>query len=91
MLTIEKLKNMSPGIFQSGAILDNPDGINMTNSGERLRWVAVRGGIHDWVIYCYWADATAEWIRDHGDKVHNENHIKKLVGCDDEAFNMYRH
>ena len=90
MLTIEKLKEMPEGIFKAGTISDNPEGINMSNSGKLLRWVAVRGVIHDWTIYCHWADSSFEWIEKHGDKVHFKSHIKKLILCDDEAFQMYR-
>jgi len=91
MLTLKKLKEMEPGIFASGTVSDNSVGINMTNSNKLLRWVAVRGGIHDWSIYCHWADRSEEWIRGFGDKVTSENNIKKLVPCDDEAFKMYRY
>ena len=90
-LTLKQLKEMKPGIFTSGVSFDGPDGINMMNTGKSLRWVAVRGGIHDWAIYCHTSDKSVEYIRDMGDKVHNEATIKKLVPCDDEAFNMYRH
>lgn len=90
-LTLQMLKDMEPGIFATGTVSDNPTGINMTNSGKLLRWVAVRGQIHDWKIYCHWADKSEDWIRRQGDKVHNDENIKKLVPCDDEAFKMYRH
>ena len=91
MLTIEILKYFEPGIFRRGETTDNNNGVNMTNSGKELRWVAVRGGIHDWAIYCHWSDKPYSWIEKHGDKIHNENHIKKLIECDDEAFQMYRY
>jgi len=91
MLTLQKLKDMSPQtIFATGEILDNPHGINMTNSGKRLRWVAVRGDIYDWTIYCHWAENPAGWIQQHGDKVCNKHSIRHLVDCDDEAFALYR-
>ena len=90
MLTIEKLKEMPEGLFASGVTTDNPEGVNMTNSGKPLRWVAVRGAIHDWTIYCHWVDSPNGWIERHGDKVCHENHIKKLIECDDKAFSMYR-
>jgi len=91
MLTLQKLKDMPPKtIFATGEILDNPHGINMTNSGKRLRWVAVRGGMWDWAIYCHWAEHSAEWVSRQGDKVMSEHNIKHLVDCDDEAFAMYR-
>ena len=91
LLTLEDLKNMDPKtIFATGEIIDSPEGINMTNSGKRLRWVAVRGDIHDWTIYCHFADKGLDWIRRQGDKIHSVDNIKKLCPCDDEAFKMYR-
>ena len=92
MLTLEKLKEMKPDtIFAKGEIVDSPDGINMTNSGKMLKWIVIRGGIHDWAIYCHLAEKDYEWIKDYGDKVHSKENIKKLVSCDDEAFKMYRY
>ena len=90
-LTIKQLEDMPPEtVFARGEIIDSPDGINMTNSGKLLRWVAKRGRIHDWAIYCHFADK--EWweIEQHGDKVLNQNHIKKLVPSTDDALSMYR-
>ena len=92
MLTLQKLKDMKPGtIFATDVAMDNAGGLNMTRSGKQLRWVAVRGGIWDWAIYCHTFDKTEEWIKQHGDKVHSTEHIERLVPCDDEAFKMYRH
>lgn len=90
MLTLQQLKDMEPGIFATGETSDDSDGANMTGSGQPLRWVATRGGIHDWAIYIHKASNTEEWIKANGDKVHNPATIKKLVPCDDEAFAMYR-
>ena len=92
MLTLEQLKNMEPDtIFASGITTDDEDGINMARTGEKLRWVACRGGIHDWAIYIGFAKDSASYIKDMGDKVTSESNIKKLVPCDDEAFAMYRY
>ena len=92
MLTLKDLKAMQPDlIFRSGVVIDSPEGINMTRSGKQLRWVAVRGGIWDWAIYCYWVEYTEEYIKRCGDKVIGEANIKKLVPCNDEAFKMYRY
>ena len=91
MLTLEKLKSMEQfSVFAVGTTVDSPEGINMTNSGRKLRWVAVRGGIHDWAIYCHWDEYGYDWIKQFGDKVHDEDNIRKLVPCDDESFKMYR-
>ena len=91
MLTLEQLKQMKPDtIFAKGESMDNSEGLNMTGAGNTLRWLAVRGGIHDWAIYCHFADKYFEWIRRYGDKVHSEENIKKLVPCEDAAFAYYR-
>jgi len=91
ILTLQALKDMAPDtIFATGVTTDDENGINITSSGEALRWVAVRGGIHDWTIYAHYSSWSEEAIRQNGDKVYSEDHIKKLVPCDDEAFNMYR-
>jgi hypothetical protein len=92
MLTLEKLRSMDPGVFDSGVIPNSPEGVYMTflNQGKELRWVASRGGIHDWAIYIHWAENPIDWVKDYGDKVTDVNHIKKLVDCDEEALKMYR-
>ena len=92
MLTIKKLKKMEPNtIFAQGETIDSPEGINMARTGKRLKWVAVRGQIHDWAIYIGTLDQSIEDIRDWGDKVTGEENIKKLVECDKEAFGAYRY
>lgn len=80
MLTKAMLEVMPPNtIFATGEIVDNPEGINMTNSGKILRWIAKRGWIYGWTIL----------VRE-GDKVTGEHNIRKLVPCDDEAWKLYR-
>jgi len=91
-LTIQNLKEMaSDTVFLKGEIVDSPAGINMMNSGKQLRWVACRGGIHDWCIYCDLAEKEWEDVKREGNKVTGEYNIRKLVVCDDEAFVMYRY
>ncbi|MBC8527300.1 MAG: hypothetical protein H8D22_10710 [Candidatus Cloacimonetes bacterium] len=91
MLTLKQLEEMEPRtIFVKGETVDSPDGINLTNSGKPLRWIAIRGHISDWVIYCHWADKSWEWIRSYGIRVTSEIGIKKLVPCEDDAFQKYR-
>ena len=98
MLTLKKLKEMKPGIFAKGEIIDSPEGINIDNTGMMLRWVAVRGRIHDWAIYCDFAENpydfsenSYEYVRDYGNKVTWDYNIKRVVPCDDESFKMYRY
>ena len=92
VLTLNMLKEMEPrSIFATGTAFDTPRDININGSGRALRWVAVRGGIHDWAIYVNFSGSTQEYIRDCGDKICSEDNIKKLVKCDEEAFKMYRY
>ena len=83
MITLQQLKDMSPDtIFASGVGMDGRD---------EIRWVACRGGIHDWVIYYGRLDQSEGYIKSSGDKLFSEDKIKKFVPCDDEAFKMYRY
>ena len=91
MLTLQKLKDMAADtIFATGVTVDGYDAVNMYGNGDELRWVAVRGGIHDWAIYVGPSDWSEEDIKLSGDKVHNKISIKELVPCDEEALEMYR-
>ena len=94
MLTLEKLKEMKPKTrFAQGYIEDSVEGINMSNTGKTIKWVAVRGSIHDWSIYTdnpHQPQNSFEMVAMQGDKVSFEGNIKKLVPCDDAAFQMYR-
>lgn len=91
-LTADVLEWITPhSIFAQGEIVDSPEGVNMSNSGKMLRWVAVRGGISDWAIYAHFADKSWQEIAEGGDKVFNKENIKKLVPCDESALKAYRY
>lgn len=92
MLTLRQLEDMPDGIiFAHGETVNSPEGINMSNDGRSLHWVAKRGdGYHDWAIYIGIASWDDELIKTNGDKVTGEDNIKKLVPCDNEAYEMYR-
>jgi len=91
-LTKERFDEIPAGeIFDTGILSNSPEGIFMTDDGGELKWVAKKGYGNDWAIYCHWSDHTIEWIRDHGDKVHTEEYIKKCVPCDDDVFKLYRY
>lgn len=92
MITIKEFTELSAGeIFATGIQPNSPEGIFMTRDGGELRWVATKGYANDWTIYCQWSDKTVKWIKQHGDKLHNKNHIKLCVPCDDEVFKSYRY
>jgi hypothetical protein len=77
-------------VFATGVLPNSPEGLFMTNDGGNLRWVAKKGYGYDWAVYCHWDWHDEEWVTQHGDKVHGEDHIKKCVPCDDEVFKLYR-
>lgn len=89
-LTLEQLNEMEPGIFETGLTIDNQTGINVNNTNEVLRWVAVRGAINDWAIYVGSSLNSIELIQQLGDKIYSRENILKLVPCTQEAYNRYR-
>ena len=92
MLTLDILKTFKPNeIISTGCIVDSPLGINMTNSGKQLRWVAIKGeGYDDWAIYCHWDYHDIEWIKERGDKVANVNNIQRCIECTEEVIGKIR-
>ena len=91
-LTVEFLEKYPHNkIFARGETIDSPAGLNMTASGKMLRWVAVRGIIADWAIYCEWATRDWNYVGSYGNKVYGERNIRKLVPCTDETFKRYRY
>lgn len=91
MKTIEEFNELQAGeIFDIGVLPNSPEGIFMTRDGGELKWVAVKGYGNDWAIYCHWSDHAEDWIKQHGDKLHNEAHIQLCVPCDKEVMNRYR-
>lgn len=91
MMDLEQFSKIEDGaIFASGELPDEPGGLNMTNSGKMLRWIAKKGYGNDWAIYCYWNTVSDETITAHGQKVSNNEHIQKCVPCTIEMMKRYR-
>lgn len=57
---------------------------------EEVRWVAVRGDIHDWTIHYHLVATSIDYIKRSGDKCCIKEVIRQLVLCDDEVFKLYR-
>ena len=92
MLTTKMLDEMPRGVFVHGEMVDSPLGLHMMGSGRQLRWVATRGNVPDWAIYCHWADEDPPlgMIAAEGQKVCSMEHVKRLVSCDEGALARYR-
>ena len=85
-LTVEDLKQMEPGkIFATGTCL-HPFG----REEEEIRWIAKRGGIHDWTIYYGSVNDSVDHIKMYGNKLIGDVFIRRLVACDTDALQMYR-
>ena len=92
MLTEEKFKELPRGkIFATGILPNSSERLFIARDGGDLKWVAIKGWGYDWAIYCHWSYNSEEWIMQHGDKIHNENYIKKCVPCEDSVFKLYRY
>lgn len=57
---------------------------------EMVRWVAQRGGIHDWAVYFDLEHYSIGEVKATGCKIITEDVIRSLVPCTDEALQMYR-
>ena len=91
MLTKKEFDKINPGdIFDTGIQPNSPDGIFMTRDGGNLKWVAVKGYANDWAIYTHWDYNSIDYIKQSGDKLHNQLHIKLCVPCDNEVYKLYR-
>ena len=92
MITKEEFDKSTPGeVFATGVKPNSPEGIFMTQDGGNLRWVATKGHANDWSVYCHWEFNSVEYIKQYGDKMHNEKHIKLCVPCEKEVFKSYRY
>lgn len=90
MLTREKLDKLEPGtIFASGLDFDGENGIFLWNTGELLRWVAVRRGVDDWAVYADKASKSAENVKEFGCKLSKREALKLVMGSED-FYNRYR-
>jgi hypothetical protein len=93
MLTIENFDLIpSDAIISSGETTNDSNGIYMTDSrvGEKLKWIAKKGGGPDWAIYTFWANYPDHFVLENGEKVRDPRNIQKLVPCDDEVMEKYR-
>lgn len=117
-LTIAKLKAMdaSTVIATGVGLIEHPwfndatpvsEGGTLEDDGcsTKVKWVAIRGGIHDWCIYHsmdanitkadYFDNpehlkASDERILKYGAKLYQMDKVQKFVPCDEEALSMYR-
>jgi len=118
-LTTKRLKEMKPDTIFASSIglivhpwFNNADPVSKGGTLEpdgystKVKWVAIRGAIHDWAIYHsmdanivqadYFDDpihlsATEENIASYGAKLRHIEAIKRFVNPDKEALEMYRY
>ncbi len=114
ILTIKKLKAMKPetiigtgvGTIEHPWFNDAKKVLEKDGKSTMIRWVAIRGYIHDWAIYhsmdanickedffdcsCHLL-APDLLITRSGAKLHNMEKVQEFVPCDKEALEMYRH
>ncbi|MBT3853302.1 hypothetical protein HOF65_04940 [bacterium] len=103
-ITIELLDEVEPGFILAGGSFRDNGGTNIMNTGNKLRWVAIRGGINDFAIYFenIWSndvesmlvypklgDWSDDQIKMYGDKL-PKYMVRELVDIDDKALSRYR-
>ncbi|HEX3100787.1 MAG TPA: hypothetical protein VHQ01_03285 [Pyrinomonadaceae bacterium] len=92
VMTAEQFDELPAGEpFKTGLIVDSPEGIYMTGSGQMLRFVATKGHANDWAVYVHWSEKSEAYIRENGDKVIGPVNIRRCVPCDEDVFGRYRY
>lgn len=93
MITKEILESAYDGeILISGYFIDSGD-TNISNTGKRLRWLAVRGMIPDWTIYF---EDPFGWYDWEDDRIKNiwykfpKNMVNGIVKLGDWVLDVYR-
>lgn len=92
MMNTKQFNEIEAGaVMKTGTISNNPEGCNMSNSGELLRYVAKKGQAGDWCVYIQRAEWGVEAIKSNGDKVTGKENILHCIDVDDEVFTRYRY
>ena len=85
-LTLNKLKEIPPRtVFAQGS-----GSHHKILSGSQFNWVAIRGGIVDWMIFYGPSDKDLNWIAQDGEKMIEPILIQTLVPCNPSCFSKYR-
>lgn len=93
-LTLQTLLDAVPGsTLTTGTISDRAPvaGLFDATTERKVRWVAVKGDVNDWAIYCHGADKSEEWIKENGAKITDKKKIREIISCDDKMFASYRY
>jgi len=82
-------------IFAQGIFLDDYLGYPIQETGNVVKWVAVKGDVEDWAIYYqppYLGQLVWDFqqVAEQGDKPHHPVWIGKLVPCDNAMRGLYR-
>ena len=84
LLTRKLLEEMKPGEVIASGVAQNEE-------GDKVKWVAVRGGIADWAVYATTnMDHNDDWIKQYGNKIHSMVIVDQLIPADQTAKDMYR-
>lgn len=92
--------------FNDATPVEDGGNLESDGRSVKVKYVVLRGGYHDWKIYHSLdsnlepspylnsqrhLDASFEQVLRAGAGMHNEELIRSIVPCTDEAFEMYRH
>lgn len=78
-------------ILDTGTCEDSEDGIYLSGTGYKLKWVAKTSAANDWCIYYHFENYSDEFILQHGQKVRLKEEIKRCIPCTDEVLTRYRY
>ncbi|MFW6026558.1 MAG: hypothetical protein ACOCRX_09465 [Candidatus Woesearchaeota archaeon] len=92
-ITKEDYDNTEKGeVMAATLVVDGPEGINVSNPGNFLKLIVVKGYGDDWTAYIenhYEAMGMLDVLR-RGDKVFPEQ-LRKVIDIDEELFEKFRY
>ena len=78
-------------IISKGFTTDSDDGIHIDGTKQKLKWIAKKGAVNDWSIYCHSAKLPDIEILKNGFKVRHPDEIQKLLPCTKDVLTRYRY
>ncbi len=97
-LTMHTLKKLSKNsIHYCGITFDMPTGLNIDNSGRKIKWIMCVGEVGDWCVYYDYATDVGfkgeDLLNIHkfGQKIRDRRNVENLFIINDSVWELYRY
>jgi len=88
-ITKEDILKNENKVLVCGISIDNPEGINLSNTNKLIKFVFNCGGYKDWAVYIDEEHKSFDEVRDCGNKVMPES-LKNIFELEEGVEEMFR-